>query len=338
MKKRLSLKLSLLSAIALATVFVFSCGGGVGYAAEKFPDMSIELYHVNPTNERDQYMKFATLFADKVTAATEGAVKFHIIGNTNENDVLTGFNLGTHEMAIVTNGFYAALYGPSNVAEMPFFFKDSETAWNFLDGGVMKEITDGLYEATGYKVLAWAEGGFRNVLSKKAIRSPDDMKGMKIRIPEFDSFIATFRALGANPTPMAFSEVFTAVQQGVIDGLELPIASTYTGSYYEAVEYYNLTGHFYNAITMSCSKSFWESLSPELQEIFSKAAFEAGQEQRTWLQVESEKMLKEMEEAGCKIIRDVDVSAFRNAVLPIYESYRKTIGSDMLDRAMEAVQ
>lgn len=324
--------------LAVALVVICSWGAEEVCAATKFPTMNIELYHVNPTSDRDQYMKFATLFADKVAAATEGAVKFHIIGNTNENDILTGFNIGTHEMGIITNGFYAAIYGPSNVAELPFFFKDNKTAWSFLDGDIMKEVTDGLYAETGYKVLGWAEGGFRNILSQKPIRTPEDMKGMKIRIPEFDSFIATFKLLGASPTPMAFSEVFTAVQQGVIDGLELPIVSTYTGSYYEAVEYYDLTGHFYNAITMSCSRAFWEGLSPELQEIFSKAAFDAGQEQRQWLHTESEKMLSEMESAGCQIVRDVDVNAFKQVVLPVYETYRKTIGSELLNRAMEAVK
>lgn len=313
-----------------------SPSGGDGGSTE-FPAMNIQLYHVNPVADDDQYNKFATLFIEKVGAATNGAVTFDIIGNSGENDMLTGFDLGTHEVAIITNGTYAAVYGPSNIIEMPFFFKDNQTAWDFLDSEITKEITDGLYNEMNYKVLGWAEGGFRNILSQKPIRNPADIVGMKIRVPEYDTFMATFKELKANPTPMAFSEVFTAAQQGVIDGLELPIASAYSGSYYEVCKCYDLTGHFYNAIAMSCSGSFWESLSPELQEIFTTAAYESGQEQRAWLQGAAEEMLGEMEAAGCEIVRDVDVAAFQEAVHPVYEAYRNTIGSDLLDRSLEAV-
>lgn len=95
---------------------------------------------------------------------------------------------------------------------------------------------------------------------------------------------------------------------------------------------------FYNAISLSCSKSFWESLSPELQEIFLTAAKEAGAEQRTWLQTAAADMLSKMEDGGCTIIDDVDVAAFQEACAPVYEAYRDKIGSDLLDRAVAAVQ
>ena len=111
-----------------------------------------------------------------------------------------------------------------------------------------------------------------------------------------------------------------------------------TGSYYEICDYYDMTGHFYNAISLSCAKSFWESLSPELQEIFLTAAKEAGAEQRTWLQTAAADMLSKMEDGGCTIIDDVDVAAFQEACAPVYEAYRDKIGSDLLDRAVAAVQ
>ena len=241
-------------------------GSGDG---EGFPTMTIQIAHVNPTTDDDQYNKLATLFAEKVTAATDGAVTFEICGNSElggEADVLTGFDLGTHQMGIITNGSYGNLYGPSLVVELPFIFKDNETAWNFLDGDIMKEVTDGLYDTLGYKVLAWGEGGFRNILSQKPIRTPADLKGMKIRVP----------------------------------GMEM--------------------------------------LSPELQEIFLTAAKEAGAEQRTWLQTAAADMLSKMEDGGCTIIDDVDVAAFQEACAPVYEAYRDKIGSDLLDRAVAAVQ
>lgn len=356
MKRNSQRKWFLLMALVLLLTLPAGCGtSGTDTSAEGssaaesgdetgeagFPTMNIQLSHVNPTTDDDQYHKFAVEFTQRVTEATGGAVTFDICGNSElggEADVLTGFDLGTHELGIISNGTFAAVYGPSNIVEMPFFFKDNQTAYDFLDSELMQEVTDSLYEDMGYKVLGWAEGGFRNILSQKPIREPADLEGMKIRVPEFDTFMATFKELGANPTPMAFSEVFTAAQQGVIDGLELPIASTYTGSYYEVFDYYDLSGHFYNAISMACSRTFWESLTPELQEIFVSAAVEAGQVQRAWLEDASEAMLEDMEAKGCQIIRDVDVAAFQEAVTPVYDLYREKIGDELMDRALEAVQ
>lgn len=203
MKRNFKKVAALLMALVMGVMVLVGCSGDT-VATEtndanpsdtgeesSFPTMSIQLYHVNPTNDDDQYQKFATLFADKVFEATGGAVTFDIIGNSNENDVLTGFSIGTHDMGIITNGTFAALYGPSSIAELPFFFTDNETAWEFFDGDIMKEITDSLYTEVNAKVLAWAEGGFRNILSQKPIREPADMVGMKIRVPEYDTFMDT---------------------------------------------------------------------------------------------------------------------------------------------------
>ncbi|MBR1457542.1 MAG: TRAP transporter substrate-binding protein [Oscillospiraceae bacterium] len=307
----------------------------------EFPTMHLQLGHVNPTTDDDQYNKLAVLFTEKVTERTNGAVTFDIMGNSElggEADVLTGFDLGTHDIAIITNSSYSNLYGPSMINDMPFIYKDNETAWAFVDGEIMKGITDGLYETLGYKVLGWGEGGFRNVLSQKPVRTPEDLKGVKLRVPGMEILLKTFEAIGASPSPLDFSETFTAVQQGVLDGLELPIASAYTGSYYEICKYYNLTGHSYNAISVSCSRSFWESLTPELQEIFATAAVEAGQEQRAWLQEAAQGMLDKMAEGGCTIIDDVDSAAFREACAPVYDFYRDRIGGDLMDAALEAVK
>lgn len=348
MKRNVRYWLSLVLVFAMLTSVLVGCGSssatdqpGDQSDATGFPSMTIQIAHVNPTTDDDQYNKLATLFAEKVTAATDGAVTFEICGNSElggEADVLTGFDLGTHEVAIITNSSYGNLYGPSLISEMPFIYKDNETAWNFLDGDIMKEVTDGLYDTLGYKVLGWGEGGFRNILSQTPVRTPADLNGVKLRVPGMEMFMTTFQAIGASPSPMDFSETFTAVQQGVLDGLELPIASAYSGSYYEICDYYDLTGHFYNAISVSCSKAFYESLSPELQEIFVTCAQEAGQEQREWLQGASQGMLEKMEEGGCTIVDDVDVASFQAACASVYDTYRDKIGSDLMDRALAAVK
>lgn len=304
-----------------------------------YPEMYLQLGHVNPTTERDQYHKFATEFARLVSDATKGAVVIDILGNSElggENDLLSGLQFGTLPLAIITNGTYGNINGSSKLLEMPFIFADKEIAYNFIDGNIVKEVENSLYNIHGFKVLGWGEGGFRNILSNgKIIRTPEDLKGFKIRIPEFETFVKTFQKLGANPTPMAFAEVYTAVQQGVIEGLELPVASTFTGKYQEICSSYSLTGHFYNAITISVSRAFWDGLSPELQQVFKSSAEEAGRIERAWLTEQEEIMLSEINEAGCEVIRDVDKAAFSDAVKDIYINYRDTIGADLFDRAMD---
>ncbi len=342
MKKTLALILAACMTAALAACGSPGPGGGSaappsGGGGTEFPAMHLQLGHVNPTTDEDQYHRYAVLFAEKVTERTGGAVTFDILGNSElggEQEMLTGFDVGTHEVAIISNLALANVYGPCNVVEMPFMFSSNEKAWSFLDSDIMQGVKDSLYDEMGYKVLAYGEGGFRNVLSQKAIRTPADIAAMKIRVPESRSFIATFETLGANPTPMAFAEVFAAVQQHVIDGLELPVASAYTGSYYEICSHYDLTGHFYNALGMVCSKRFWEGLSPELQEIFLTSAQEAAEEQRQWLQRASEDMLQKMEDGGCTVVRDVDTEAFRAAAAPVYDEYRDIIGGSLLDDAL----
>jgi tripartite ATP-independent transporter DctP family solute receptor len=307
----------------------------------KFEPMTIQLGHGDPPSDSDQYHKLATNFAENVSKATDGAVKIEVIPSGQlggEYDMLEGFKMGTVDMAIFTANIFGTNYAPSAIIDLPFIFKDRETAYKFLDGPIEKEITDEIKDKLGVVVLGWGEGGFRNVLNNtRPIITPEDLKGIKLRVPETPIFVKTFNQLGANATPMAYSETFTGLQQKTIDGIELPVPSAYSGHYYDACKYMSMTGHFYNALTVSISKSKWDTLSPELQKIFAEAAVKAGNDQRTFVKDNEKDQIDKMIAAGLIVNDNVDKEAMREAVQPIYESYRDLIGAELYDKAMAAI-
>ena len=330
-----SLSRSLLTGLSLLLMFSLS-------RAAEFPDMTLQIAHVNPRSPDDQYDKYAMLFSEKVTERTGGKVKFDIYGSAQlggERDVIEGLGLGTVDISIMSNLATAAVNDPSCIIELPFFFRNREQMYAFLDSDLNKEISETVYQNLNAKILAWGEGGYRHVINNiRPIRVPDDFKGIKIRVPESPMFVDTFKALGANPTPISFTETFTAIQQGTADGLELPIMSIYTTRFYEICKYMSMTRHFYNANCVMVSRMLWESLSPELQEIFVQAAKEAGQEQRIFVQQNELRQVEDMGKAGIAINDDVDFDAMQKAVRPLYEKYRGIIGEDTFERAMKMLR
>ncbi len=323
-------------ALALFLVCVEAC------PAAEFQKMTLQLAHINPRTPDDQYEKYASVFADKVAEMTGGAVTIDIYGSGQlggERDVLESMRMGAIDLAIVSNVNLAAVHEPSFIIELPFLFPDRQTAYTFLDGPVNAKLNEIVYENMDIKVIGWSEGGFRNVINNiRPIVEPADFKGLKIRVPESPMFVDTFQALGANPTPVSFTETYTAIQQGTVDGLELPIPSIYSARYYEVTKYMSLTGHFFNAIAMSVSKSFYEMMSPELWEVFVTAERIAAREQRAFLLENDKKQLAAMTEAGLKINDNVNTAAMQATVQPLYEKYRTVIGAELFDEAMAAIR
>lgn len=325
-----------LALVVASSLFVSSALAG------QFPKMDLQLGHINPRSPSDQYDRFAVLFAEKINAKTGGAVNVEIFGSGQlggERDAIEGLQMGTIDLHVFSNFAIAAVHAPSFMIELPFNFPDRQTVYDFLSSPIAQEIADKTYDALDIKIIGWGEGGFRNVLNNvRPLVTPDDFKGIKLRVPESPMFVDTFRALGCNPTPISYPETYTAIQQGTVDGLELPIPSVYSGRYYEINKYMSMTGHFYNALACCVSKTLWESMSPELQKLFIEAAVEAGAEQRIFVQENDQKQLAEMIAAGLTVNRDVDTAAMQKAVASIYDKYRDIIGADLFDRAIKMIR
>jgi tripartite ATP-independent transporter DctP family solute receptor len=209
-----------------------------------------------------------------------------------------------------------------DVFGMPFLFEDKAQAYKILDSLVAEDIFR-VTEEQNIKVLASWENGFRQVGTiKKPVYKLEDLRGLKIRTAPGDIFIDTWACLKAAATPIAWNEVFTALQTGVVDGQEVPLGPFYTGGFGEVVKYYSFINYMYDPFSLTVSMGFWNSLLPELQEAVQKAANESRDAQRAYTaKLEEEAMTVLVEKDGMTFITIEDLKPFQDAVRPVLENY-----------------
>jgi len=251
---------------------------------------------------------------------------------------LEAVKLGTQTMYHGTSS-YVVSYAPKlGVLNLPFLFKTREQAWQLIDGPLGDELREEMGKA-GFVCFDVLEFGFRNISNAvRPINTPDDLKGIKLRIMPNEVHLKTFRELGASPTPMDGSEVYSALKQGVIDGQENPLSVTLQWKFHETAKYISMTGHFYDVMMVWMNKPFYDKLPKDLQEVVRTGYKEAAQMQRK-LQVESEELAKnELIAAGIKIneLTDQQRALFREKCKPVYDWLGDKIGKDFVNKWVEA--
>lgn len=279
----------------------------------------------------------AEKFKELVEARTDGRITIvHAPQATvgDDTEMLTALQLGT--LAFTANG-----QGPvSNIVPefaalgLPFLFDDLPSAWRVLDGPVGAELTEKAAEK-GLVMLAYWDNGIRYISNNlRPIQKPEDLRGMNLRTPPAPIMVDLFKALGANPQPLAFSEVYLALEQGVFDGQENPASTIYTAKFYEVQKYVSKTGHAYEAAPVIASKVIWDTLSPEDQDIIRQAALDAGKYERDLTLNSDDMFLEKLSEEGVEV-NDVDKEPFREATAPVYNKWRAELG-DFVTRLHEA--
>jgi len=318
-----------LFAVALlcaASFLVAACGGTKPAPADNQPK-TIRLAHV--VNEKDGFHVAAVKFKELVEQQTKGMVKVEIHPNASlgdERTLIEGMQMGTVNMGVITNGPVANFLPELAVFEMPFLFASPQEAYKVLDGEVGQRVLAKL-DAINLKGLGYAERGFRNLTnSKKMVKAPGDMAGLKIRVMENPVYIDTFKTLGANAVPMAWTEALTALQQGTIDGQENPVNVIYAFKLYETQKYLSLTMHTYAPAIFLMSKKTFDSFDKATQDILVKAAREAGQYERKWNAEQMAGQLKFLKEKGMEVT-EPDLKAFQAAVKPVYDKYGPKFGA-----------
>jgi tripartite ATP-independent transporter DctP family solute receptor len=313
------------------TFMVAACGGGTKPAPAKNEPKTIKLAHV--VNEKDGFHIAAVKFKEIVEQQTKGMVKVEIHPNASlgdERTLIEGMQLGTVHMGVITNGPVANFLPELAAFEMPFLFASPQEAYKVLDGPVGQKVLDKL-DTINLKGLAYAERGFRNLTnSKKAVKAPADMVGLKIRVMENPVYIDTFKTLGANAVPMAWTEALTALQQGTIDGQENPVNVIYAFKLNETQKYLSMTKHTYAPALFLMSKKVFASFDKDTQAVLVKAAQEAAQHERKWNAEQMEGQLKALKEKGMEIV-EPDSKAFQAAVKPVYDKYGQKFGTLMQD-------
>ena len=264
---------------------------------------------------------------------TDGRVEIQIFPADQlggQRQEVEGLILGTHDMVLTSTMVISNFSDAAGVFDLPFIFSDRDHAYRVLDGEIGDEVAAEL-EKVGLKVLAYWENGFRHITnSVRPIEKPEDLVGLKIRVPESQVYIDTFTTLGAAATPIAFDELFSSLQLGVVDGQENPAGHVIHNAFYEVQDYISLTGHFYTAEPLLISAKLFASLPADIQQAMVEAAEEARDYERQ-LSIDNEaEYLEQIAEHGMTIT-EVDVAAFQEAVQPVYEKYSDKYGP-MIER------
>nr|WP_309502435.1 TRAP transporter substrate-binding protein [uncultured Roseovarius sp.] len=278
----------------------------------------------------------AKKFEEVVTAETGDDFSFKHFpssGLGGEREVIEGLQIGTIEATIVSSGTLANFVPETGVFDIPFLFRDLSHARDVLDGPVGQDIL-AKFDSVGLKGLAWGEQGFRHITNNRnPIHTPADVEGLKIRTMENPVHLAAFNAMGAAPTPMAWPEVISSLQQGVIDGQENPLSVIVSVKLNEVQKYLTLSGHVYSPAMLLVSKPFWDGLNDEQKAAFQKAANEAVAEMRGYVDNVETTGVETLKERGMEInaLSTEEKAAFQASIASAYEGYYKTYGKDLVD-------
>ncbi len=218
----------------------------------------------------------------------------------------------------------------------PYLFRDQEHLRKVLDGEIGKEINEQISKNAGATVLGWWDRSPRNLTARKEIKTPEDLGGMKLRTPEIANILDSWKALGANPTPMAFTELFTALEQKVVDGQENPVDLVYTNKFYEVQTHIMKTEHLIAPFVLMVNSKKLESLPPDLQKAIKDAAVEAGKFQSEVTKKSEQEYFKKLQEAGMKVV-EVDKTLFAKKLeaSKVEEKYAEKWAPDLLKRVRE---
>lgn len=309
-----------------------------GSDKSKVSELTLQIGHVDVPDKDNHNQYFATKFADYCNELSGGAIDVQVMGNSQlgaERDMVEGMQMGSVDMAIITNLALGNYDKEFQIYDLPYLFKDSKEAFSLIDSELGKKIDSGFYDSTGIKVLATGQGGFRQVINTKhPIESVSDFSGLKIRVPETDLYLSTFKSLGANATPLAWNECFTGLQQGAIDGLECPLTVIYTTGFVDVAKYLTISNHIFSPVVMMISGQIWDGLDEEQQNIISEASEKASADQRAFIDENDQKLIEKLEDAGMEVSY-VDMDEMREKVSDVWKDSRDSMGAEVYDAAMK---
>jgi len=313
--------------------FLMLCALMLGYGTQaQGKTVTIRLSYVNPRTHSvhiafEEVKKF-------VDSTSEGNLKLELYPDgqlAGERQAIEAVQLGVFEMTYPTTSVLSNFEPVFQVFDLPYLFSSRSVADKVLDEGLGVTLLDKLPQRNLIG-LGYAENGFRHVTNnKRPIKSPEDLEGIKIRTMESPIHMESFRALGANPTPISFTELYTALQQGTVDAQENPISLIYTSKFYEVQKYCSLTGHFYTPGILLINKMFFESLDPDLQSIIRQAAKLYTEKQREINRQQDAEYLVKLKEYGMMVNEIEDKERFAETVKPVYEKFAPSFGDEIVE-------
>ena len=309
-------------------VALFAVSGIVSPAAAQ---TTIKIGHV--LNQDHSWNVCLLGFAEEVKTATEGRVLIEVFPGAqlgNEKDVIEGLVMQTIDGGLIGGGSFQSIEPKFGIEALPYAWPTHEAAYNALDGELGSYLLS-ILEKQGVVGLSWWENGFRHMTNnQRPIQKPEDLKGLKIRVTPDKMRLDTFNALGASPMPINFGELYTALQQGVVDGQENPYAIIYSSSFFEVQKYLSPTGHIWGSALLCVNNSVWGKLSKEDQATVTRLAAKWRDEQRRQTREQEEEFLAKLKEKGMQVA-EVDKEAFQKAVQGVWTQYEGVFGKELMD-------
>ena len=315
----------------LATLAVAVLGLGIACAAAAQTMLRINI----ALAQNSHYGVAIDTLAREVERRTDGRYKvqtFYSSALGAERESVEGVQLGTLDLTLTSTGPLPNFVPDVAILDIPFLFRDYAHARAVLDGPIGQELLT-KFQAKGMVGLAWAENGFRHMTnSKRPVNGPEDLRGLKMRTMENPIHIEAYRQFGILPTPMAFTEVFTALQQGTVDGQENPLSVIEAAKLDQVQKYLTLTGHVYSPAVFLMNKARWDSLSDADKRAFLEAAKEGVKANRARVDEDERKAVADLRAKGMTVAENVDKAKFQAALNPVYADFAKRFGQANIDR------
>ncbi len=306
MTKRLTIKTMALCAILAGTMGSF----GIANAQTK-----LKWAHVYETSE--PYHKWSVWAADEIKKRTSGRYEIQVFPASTlgkESDINQGLQLGTVDIIISGASFAARSFPRIGVGYYPYTFRDPEHLLKYSKSDVFKELADGYKQKTGVQTVAVTYYGARHSTSNKPFKNCDEMKGLKMRVPDVPAYMALPRACGANPTPIAFAEVYLALQNGTVDAQENPLPTIEAKKFYEVQKNIILTGHILDSLVTQVGPHVWTKLSDADKKIFTDVMQEAAASATADIKKREGELVDEFKKKGLNVIT-VNKDEFRDRIV-----------------------
>jgi tripartite ATP-independent transporter DctP family solute receptor len=246
----------------------------------------------------------------------------------SEKDMIEGLQIGSQQAGLIGSGSFQPIEPKLGMVELPYAWPTREHAYRAFDGELGAALAK-LLEAKNIVTLAWWENGFRHITTKgDPVRTPADLKGLKIRVTPDKMRLDTFRALGAEPAPLAFGELYSALQQGAFQAQENPLAIIYSSSFFEVQKSVSLTGHVWGAACLVFSKPAWNRIAPADQQVIRASAVEWGTKQRKMIADSEADLAKKLQEKGMTVV-EVEKAPFVAAVQPVWKEFGAQFGPEL---------
>ena len=299
-------------------------------AGPAFAQTTITVQHPLPL--ASHYGAGATALKEAFERATGGRYRINIQRNDNEREIIESVQIGTVECYIGSTGPVGNFVPAVRVVDVPFLFRDYAHARGALDS----EIGQGLlqqFNSRGLVGVIWMENGFRHLTnSRREVNAPADVRGLKVRTMENQVHMRAFSTLGALPTPMAFSELVPALQQGTVDGQENPIPVIVANNLNQVQRYLTLTGHVYSPALLICNPAMIQRLSAADRAAFLEAARAAQRANRDRVTADENSGIDELRRRGMQVVTQVDTAAFQQALAAAFTQYERELDGATLRR------